>query len=190
MNYEIKIPGISEPVTLGSVLTLDQALGLPNPYNQWVLVPPDVLIPTGTPVVRWYQHARGLGGLRVHVLDKPLWSAFSLQSFSTPEVLLVPKEYSHSLQEYPLPFPVPGKLVEVVLIDTSVGVLARGAQWHFTPSTTTEKYQEGTSYVCDDGMVFVNFLREEVVWWEDLRLGGGTHRNPMLKERIENDPQL
>lgn len=161
MSYEVKIPGLLEPVVLGSTLTLDQALGLPNPCNQWV-----------------------------HVLDKPLWSAPSSQSSQTPEVLFVPKEYSHSLQEYPLPFPVPGKLVEVVLIDTSVGVLARGASWHFTPSTTTEQYQEGTSYACDDGREFVDFFREEVVWWEDLRLGGGTHRNPALKERIENDPQL
>ena len=190
MSYEVKVPGLLEPVILGSVLTLDQALGLPNIYNQWVLVPPDTLVPADTPVIRWYRHAKGLSGLRVHVLDKPLWSAFSLQSFPIPEVLFVPKEHFHNLKEYPLPLSVPGKLVEVVLIDTSVGVLARGASWHFTPSTTTEQYQEGTSYACDDGREFVDFFREEVVWWEDLRLGGGAHRNPALKERIENDPQL
>ena len=190
MSCEVKIPGLLEPVVLGSVLTLDQVLGLPNPYNQWILVPFDVLIPANTPVVRWYKHAKGLGGLRVHVLDKPLWSASSSQSSQTPEVLFVPNEHSHSLKKYPLPLPVPGKLVEVALIDTSVGVLARGASWHFTPSTTTGQYQEGTSYACDDSREFVDFFREEVVWWEDLRLGGGTHRNPALKERIEDDPQL
>ena len=190
MSYEVKIPGLLDPITLSSVLTLRQIVGLPNPCDRWRLVPHDVLIPAGIPTVRWYPHVKGPSRLRVQVLEEPLWSAPSCLALQNPEAVFIPERDLPELQAFPLPLPVPGKLVEVALIDTSIGVLARGAQWHFTPSTTTGQYQEGTSYACDDSREFVDFFREEVVWWEDLRLGGGTHRNPMLKERIENDPQL
>ena len=190
MRTEVKIPSLSDPVTPSSVLTLDQIVGLPSPCDRWKLVPPDMWVPAGIPVVRWYPHVKGLSGLRVQVLEKPLWSASIHPTLQNPEVVFVPEQDLHKLQEYPLPLPVPGKLVEVALVDTSLGVFARGAKWHFTPSTITEQYQEGTSYVCDDGREFVEFLREEVVWWGDLRLGGEPRYNPALKERIKNDSQL
>lgn len=183
MSYEIKIPNFSNPVTLRSVLTLRQIIGLPNPDDRWKLVPPDVLVPSGVPTVRGYPYTKGLGGLRAQVLEEPLWSSPSCPVLQNPEVMFVPAQDIPKLKEFPLPLPVPGKLVEVVLIDTSVGVLARGAQWHFTPSTTTEQYQEGTSYACDDSREFVDFFREEVVWWGGSPLGWRDSPQPSIDRK-------
>lgn len=176
----VEIPGRPGEVTASQVISLEHALGLPDVPDGWLLAPLDSLIPAGTPVVRWYQHELGLGGVRVQVLKHPAWTDSITSHEDTPEVFFIPKNAQESLEGYKLPVASPGRLVEVVLVDGSIGVLARGTEWRFTPNTTTEHYSEGISYLCADGREFIDFLREEVVKWDDLR-NVDTHINPKLK---------
>ena len=178
--HTIEIPGRPGEVTASQVVTLEHALGFPDVSNEWRLAPLDSLIPAGTPVVRWYQHALGLGGVRVQVLKQPAWTDSIVPHEATPEAMLIPDVCLESVMSYKLPVASPGRLVEVVLVDGSIGVLARGAEWRFTPNTTTEHYSEGTSYLCADGKEFIEFMREEVLKWDDLR-NVDTHINPKLK---------
>ena len=92
MSYEIEIPSLPDPITLSSVLTLRQIVGLPNPCDRWKLVPPDMWIPAGIPTVRWYPRVKGPSGLRVQVLEEPLWSAPSCSGFRNSDVTFVPEK--------------------------------------------------------------------------------------------------
>lgn len=177
----IEIPGRPGEVTAQQVISLEHALGFPDVPGGWCLAPLDSLIPTGTPVVRWYQHALAPGGVRVQVLKYPAWTDSIVPHEKTPEVFFIPSDCLElKLEPYKLPVASPGRLVEVVLVDGSIGVLARGAEWRFTPNTTTEHYAEGISYLCADGKEFIDFMREEVLKWDDLR-NVDTHINPKLK---------
>lgn len=189
MNF-VTIPGYAHPVTPDYTIPLAVALGLSGASDAWRLTPHNALVPAGTPVITWYQHARSLGGMQAYRRKDPLWTHSPVDPEATPLVVFVQAKDLDHVSPYLLPKGTRGQVIEVELSDSSRGVLVRGDKWTFIPTTTTDHYKEGNAYACDDGREFLHFLREEVVWWEDLTHGGLRQFNPKLKGLLNNDHDL